>query len=124
MKKPYKGFWSVKWFNPYTSPPDGMPLLLAGPVIIEDWANNTNKKCPEDLSFLADQNPGYSICWEYEYIPGTKWSKEAKARNRVRLLRRRMEKKCPLFAEQLITQKVAEKPAYYKGENPIFNGVP
>ncbi|MBW2024385.1 MAG: hypothetical protein JRH08_00640 [Deltaproteobacteria bacterium] len=117
----YSGFWSVTWLNPYTKPPEGMPIRLAGPVEIKNWAANKEKKPPKELEIIAAANPGYVVTWEPEYIAKKKWSRKAKAKNRLRRLRLRAEKKCPLFADEYIRKEIAKKPLYFEARDPRFD---
>jgi len=60
---------------------------------------------------------GWTIGWEcIEQRPLRRWSKEARARARQRNLRRRIEKKFPLFAEDFIAAEIARRPEYFRGE--------
>ncbi|WP_235829722.1 hypothetical protein [Frigidibacter oleivorans] len=61
---------------------------------------------------------GYSVGWEcIEQRPIRRWSQSAKARVRQRNLRRRMEAKFPLFAEDFIAAEFARRPSYFAGSN-------
>ena len=51
-----------------------------------------------------------------DQAPVRRWSQEAKARVRQRNLRKRMERKFPLFAESFIADELAERPDYYNAE--------
>lgn len=60
---------------------------------------------------------GYSIGWELvTQKPIRRWSREAKARARLRNLRRRIEKRYPLFAEAFIQDELQRRPAYFAAE--------
>lgn len=48
--------------------------------------------------------------------PPASQSNEQRARHRMRNLRQRMERRYPLFAEQMIAEEIARKPAYFRGE--------
>lgn len=59
---------------------------------------------------------GWTIGWEcIEQRPIRRWSREAKARVRRRNLRRRMERKFPLFADDFIAAELAARARYYGG---------
>ena len=94
---------------------------MGRPIIIEDWAAAESKDPPEELIALLVGKAGYVLAWEAVELPGRKWSKRAKARNRVRRLRRRMRKKYPLFARQAIRETISKNPAYYRAEDPVFD---
>ena len=51
-----------------------------------------------------------------DQAPVRRWSQEAKARVRQRNLRKRMERKFPLFAETFIADELAKRPDYYSAE--------
>ncbi|WP_198526805.1 hypothetical protein ACTTAF_06275 [Rhodobacter capsulatus] len=51
-----------------------------------------------------------------EQRPVRRWSAEAKGRVRRLNLRRRIEKRFPLFAEIFIADELARRPQYFKGE--------
>lgn len=64
-----------------------------------------------------DMGPGsgWSIGWEMiEQRPIKRWSPEAKARVRQSNLRKRLEAKFPLFADQFIAAELAARPDYYE----------
>lgn len=61
---------------------------------------------------------GWTIGFDcIEQRPIRRWSQEARARVRQRNLRRRIEKKFPLFAEDFIAAELAARPSYYEGSN-------
>jgi len=116
----YYGIWRVAWTNPYSPPPNG-DMVLAEEVV-EDWRAAPGKTPPERLVALADRNPGYGISWAWGSTePRRRWSKEAKARERRRRLRKRMNAKYPLFAEQFIEQELRNRAAYYAAEDPFYD---
>lgn len=58
---------------------------------------------------------GWTIGWEcIEQRPVRRWSQAAKAKVRKGNLRRRLEKKFPLFAEDFIAAEMAARPHYYE----------
>ncbi|MDF2143235.1 hypothetical protein [Paenirhodobacter sp. CAU 1674] len=60
---------------------------------------------------------GWTIGWEcIEQRQIKRWSKDARARVRQKNLRRRLEKKFPLFAEDFFAAEVASRPRYFAGE--------
>lgn len=48
--------------------------------------------------------------------PVKRWPPERKAQARLRNLRRRIMKKAPLFADELIARELALRPEYFKGQ--------
>ncbi|MDT8856448.1 hypothetical protein RNZ50_15750 [Paracoccaceae bacterium Fryx2] len=103
------------WGNPCTSPPDGQPR------IIKTALADTTRGIPEEIREIIDANPdyapgtGWTIGWEcIEQRPIRRWSRAAKARVRQANLRRRIEKKFPLFAADFIAAEIAARPAYFE----------
>ena len=105
------------WGNPYTAPPDGQPRIIMtvpcdGPHPI-----------PENIMALCrpggpyPPGSGWTIGWHRDDPrPIRRWSKEARARVRQTNLRRRIETKFPLFAEDFIAEELARRPLYFAGE--------
>ena len=109
-----------KWSNPHTSPPDDAPRILFDQVVSEDaWKAGI----PELLAIqeATGLGNGYSEHWsleeESQYKP---WPKERKAEQRKRNLRKRLENKAPLFADELYEKEVDRRPEYFKGETPTL----
>ncbi|WP_245274509.1 theronine dehydrogenase [Mesorhizobium sp. L2C066B000] len=62
---------------------------------------------------------GYSIGWELvTQQPIRRWSPEAKAKARRRNMRKRLEKKVPLFADMFEQDELARRPDYFAGADP------
>lgn len=102
--------WSLRWGNPYTQPPG--PRILAAILV------PASEDCPREILDLHVPGNGYAICREVvSQRPPRQWSKEAKGRVRRNNLRRRIEKKFPLFAEQFISDELARRPSYFAGES-------
>lgn len=69
----------------------------------------------EELSEFFE--PGrFALCWTYEHAPITRWSADAKGSARRKRLRRRLEAKAPLFADQLYQDEVLSRKDYYTGK--------
>ena len=104
------------WGNPRTEPPHGQPriimaILCEKPHPIPDAIL---EKMREDE---YKPGSGWSIGWEcIEQRPIKRWSPEARARVRQNNLRRRMEKKYPLFAEDFIAAEMNKRPRYFQGD--------
>jgi len=107
---------SVRWNNQYTRPPEGMPFVLW--AVCVDWPMAGYKAFLEQH---APQYPGYSETLTFcDYTPQpVKWSMEAKARNRQERLRKRVEKKAPLFAAEFIRREIDAKPSYFQGYSAV-----
>ncbi|WP_444452016.1 hypothetical protein ACTTAI_13240 [Rhodobacter capsulatus] len=108
------------WGNPYTSPPPGvsriaMSVLCDRPHPIPDEI--------EQMSGLGTEygpGSGWTIRWEMiEQRPVRRWSQEARAKVRKNNLRKRMEAKFPLFAEDFIAAEIARRPSYFDGSYDI-----
>lgn len=103
---------SLAWRNPTRPVPDGLPRVLL--AVLCDRPHPV----PSEIDALwREMGPGsgWSVGWQLvEQRPIRRWSQEAKARARVRNLRRRMEEKFPLLAEQLIADELARRPSYYE----------
>lgn len=104
------------WGNPHTSPPDGLPRIVMAVLC------NRPHPVPAEVQTFQRDNPeyglgtGWAVGWErIDQRPIRRWSQEARARVRQRNLRRRMEKRFPLFAEDFIAAEVAARPNYYEG---------
>jgi hypothetical protein len=58
----------------------------------------------------------YAVCLDFlSERPIKRWPPERKAQARLRNLRRRVMKKAPLFADELIARELALRPDYFKG---------
>ncbi len=98
---------TLAWRNPYTTPPG--PRVLA--AVLCDAAHPV----PEAILSQWVAGSGYSIGWEcVEQRPIRRWSQAAKARVRQGNLRKRLQKKFPLFAEDFIAAELAARPEYYE----------
>ena len=107
--------YSVAWRNPYTQPPEGGPRVIAAMLVPR------GQPAPEELQQLLREKglgSGWCLCWELiTQKPVRRWSQEARARVRKLNLRRRIEKRFPLFAEDFIAAEIASRPSYYEGSN-------
>jgi len=104
------------WGNPYTVPPHGHQRILKTAL------SDDTRTIPDEISELISSDPeyapgsGWTIGWEcIEQRPIRRWSQSAKARVRQLNLRRRLEKRFPLFAADFIAAEMAARPSYYEG---------
>lgn len=88
---------------------------------IEDWQAADKRPPAEILEAAGTPGRGYHVCWSPIAPPRKQWSREARARGRVRRLRERMERKYPLFAEEFIRERLAADPEYYEGRHPVYD---
>ena len=103
--------YSVIWRNPYTEPPYNLPRQL--------W--NGKKESGFIPAFFDIVGHGVGWCVGVAHVadkPKVKWSKEAKARNRKKRLKNRLQKQYPLFWESIYEQELTERHGYYNGEDP------
>ena len=105
--------WQVQWSNPYTSPPDGMPRLLAEMFVPRDGADS-DSRCPLEISSFH-RPKGYTVYATAIRPPLRPLPPERLARLRRQRLERRERAKRPLFADEFIEQALALKPDYYSG---------
>ena len=106
------------WANPGTTPPQGLPRIVL--AVLCDRPH----PIPAEVEAFQRDNPeyglgtGWAVGWErINQRPIRRWSQEARARVRQRNLRRRIETKFPLFAEDFIAAELAARPSYYEGSN-------
>lgn len=102
--------YSLAWRNPYTQPP--------GPRVLKAMLVPRGAPCPVEIMDLWVPGGGYCVSWELvTQKPIRRWSTEAKARTRRRNLRKRLEKKVPLFADQFEAEELARRPGYFAAED-------
>jgi len=119
--------YTVQWGNPYTEPPEGLSRVLARvqvpaprgagapdvPAEIERVWSEAN------AAFAANLPSGTPAMWPWDiYVsvinPAQRQaSDEARFRRRRQNLVRRMRRRYPLFAEQMIREALERKPEYY-----------
>ena len=98
--------YTLAWRRPDAPPP--------GPRVLKAILVPRGAPVPEEIMEIFVPGSGYSIGWELvTQKPIRRWSREAKARARVRNLQRRMEKRFPLFAEMFTQAELAHRPNYY-----------
>ncbi len=102
----------ILWGSSYTLPPDGAPRVLA------EWFTPGHTSVVPDaiLKFPHSLGGGYGLAVTHFSPPAVRKPPEKLAVIRQKALRRRMERKAPLFAEQFITETMAAKPGYFRGE--------
>ena len=73
---------------------------------------------PPEILALTTPGDGYCVRWEMiEQRPVKRWSQAAKAKVRQGNLRRRLESKFPLFADDFIAAELAARPDYYEARD-------
>lgn len=101
---------SLRWGNPFKQAP--------GPRVLIKIETDRPKTPP---GILAAWRPGGGYAVTCQPLPGTpprRWSQKAKARARQRNLRQRLERKLPLFADQLVAEELERRPDYYAARDP------
>ena len=108
--------FSVQWGNPYTDPPEGQPRIL----ITRKQEGPIRSQVPAEVEEVLRQ-VGVGKGWNlfvgvaYDDISRRRLSPEAKGKIRRRALAKRVQAKAPLFADQIIADKLAAQPDYYSG---------
>lgn len=101
--------YSLEWRLPHVPCP-GERVLIALDV-------PAGSPVPPEVMALWKPGAGYAVCWNTLTVkPIRRWSAEAKGAARKRNLRRRLEKKMPLFADMLAEEEIARRPGYFAGE--------
>lgn len=107
-------FWrySLQWSLPH-QPCPGQHELASAEV-------PAGSPCPPSVADLWKAGAGYAICIDFPPpAPIRRWSDERKAAARKRNLARRVQKKAPLFADELITRELNARPDYFAGKSHI-----
>ena len=108
--------WRIEWHTPYTNPPDGQPREIYRRYV--KIGSPDFNHVPSDV--LEKWVPGeWSIYWSAICEPLRSMSREGKAAIRRKNLRRRMEKKYPLFAEKFIQEEMEARPKYFDGHDSL-----
>lgn len=101
-------------------PPEGFPAVLGEWVYTHaETACTYPYMCPEERT-LCEVSRVLGL-HAHSHVrtpsrPPKSQSDEQRAKLRLGLLRRRMARRYPLFAEQFVVEEVARKPAYFRGE--------
>lgn len=108
---------TLAWRNPYSSPPDGMARVLM--AVLVDQPHPVPAEI--DAKWLEmGPGSGWSVGWEcIEQRPIKRWSQAAKAKVRQANLRKRVEKKWPLFATDFVAAELQARPEYYEAKDHV-----
>ena len=105
--------FSVRWSNPHTQPPDNQPRLL-----LRAFAGSS-RPVPEEIDALHNRfglGRGWCISVACIEPPPRRQKAEQKASLRVKALERRVGRHIgPLFAQEVIKERLADRPEYYQG---------
>lgn len=112
-------FHGVKWTNHYKDPPSGMPRILLDVKSVSCEPDSlVDKKRFAILDRLRKKNIwGYNLTFDWtDNSVKRKWSDEAKKRNRLRRLEKRLAKKysIPYLFEQARQNTINKNPGYYQ----------
>ncbi len=112
--KPLGWTWTIQWGNPYTQPPHGRPR-----VRLQVTRPQTSAFPNPPVIDRAMEIIGFGSGWCVSCGPimpePKRLSPEAKGKLRTSNLRRRIEKKAPLLASDLVQIELAKDPDYYNG---------
>lgn len=113
--------YTIQWGSPYSDPRGGLPRIKA--EMYETLEQRERRRengdgygVPSAFSALHTIGDGYSVYITSVCTPTKRYSKETLAVVRKKRLSRRITKKYPLFADQLIVDEIYKKPEYYAGE--------
>ncbi|MBE3038016.1 MAG: hypothetical protein IMZ62_04290 [Chloroflexi bacterium] len=103
---------SYEWGNPYTSPSEGQPRVLAEVYFrYKEYPHKT----PPEIEAVWKPGSGYAQYVTFLNEPPKQLNQEQLSNIRVKRLRRRVEKKYPLFADQIVSEEITANSEYYAG---------
>ena len=110
--------FAIKWGNPYTNPPEGMPRELIAITRMQESTRNIPPEIVEALETVARPGSGWALCIgiDEDARPKRRLSLQAKGSIRRKALERRVRKKAPLFADHIIAAELAANARYF---NPV-----
>ena len=113
MTKPVGAVWRGIWSNPYTDPPGGEDRVRVEKFVPYD--SPFYNHCPPEIEEKKELGK-WSVYWSAVMAPPRQLSEDTLKSVRRKRLQRRMEKKYPLFADQLVEAEIEVKPDYYEGK--------
>jgi hypothetical protein len=113
MAKPVGAIWTLQWSNPYTNPPEGMARVIAEKLV--KYGDPFYNHIPPE--FEADKTPGYTAYWSAVMEPSKQLSEKALKSIRRKRLKRRIENKYPLFADQFLEDEIKNNSDYFEGKS-------
>src|SRR5437870_6830075 len=116
--KPRPFRFSIKWGNPYTNPPEGMPRELMSITRVQQSTRDIPAEITQALEKVARPGSRWSVFVgiDEDARPRRRLSPQAKASIRRKSLERRVRKKAPLLADSIIADEIAANPNYF---NPV-----
>ncbi len=110
--------FAIKWSNPYTNPPEGMPRELMAITRVQQSTRDIPTEITQALETVALPGSGWTLFVDIDddARPRRRLSPQAKASIRRKSLERRVRKTAPLFADRIIADELAANPKYF---NPV-----
>jgi hypothetical protein len=110
--------FAIKWGNPYTNPPEGMPRELIAITRVQESTRDIPPEITEALETVAQPGTGWALCIgiDEDGRPKRRLSLQAKGSIRRKALERRVRKKAPLFADRIIADELVANASYF---NPV-----
>lgn len=101
--------YSLRWKRPCPCP--GEQELVSAVV-------EAGQAAPGSIMSLWVPGGGYAVCIDFlDDRAIRRWSDERKAAARRRNLERRVNRKAPLFADELIERELLARPDYFRGKS-------
>lgn len=99
---------SLKWTNPYTNPPHGMPKVIGSyetftPALSEGIKAQLLGMWPDEAPMSYSLGCGYSWSLDWE-ITINRWTDERKSKARRTRAINKIKKNYPIFADQFIAE--------------------
>ena|SRR5438552_11597369 len=110
--------FAIRWGNPYTNPPEGMPRELMAVTRMQESTRDIPLGIQQMLETVARPGSGWGLCIgiDEDARPKRRLSLQAKGSVRRKSLERRVRKMAPLFADRIIAEEIAANPNYF---NPV-----
>jgi len=110
--------FAIKWGNPCTNPPEGMPRELMVITRMQESTRDIPPEIQQLLDTVARPGSGWGLAVgiDEDARPRRRLSLDAKGSIRRKSLERRVRKKAPLFADHIIADEIAANPNYF---NPV-----
>jgi hypothetical protein len=107
--------YRIKWGNPYTDPPNGLPRVLA--EIYVPKKGDEGARDPDCLCQITRPlGCNFSLTVSAVVEPLKEMSQSGRMALRRKRLKRHLDKKYPLFADQFFGEIINKKQDYYAGK--------
>ena len=113
MTKPAGAVWKVIWSNPYTEPPPGEERVRAEKFV--PYNSEFYNRCPPEIEEKKVLGK-WCVTWSAVMAPPRQLSEDTLKSVRRKRLKRRVESKYPLFADQFIQEEMEKKAEFYDGK--------